>query len=169
MAWLGIIIVIYMDMQDHTIHRVWIYFFLPPELESNPDYLASQAISLTTRPFLLGHYALFCYKLLRKCRTPSKNKRTSILSKKNKPVPGSEVVSYQQTSQFRAFFSVRLPCRAEGQFKVTSAPPPSNNEMLEVERPLTKLSCNCLVFPSCITDHDFANLYLDQYRYRGWY
>ena len=138
-------------MQDHTIHRVWIYFFLPPELESNPDYLASQAISLTTRPFLLGHYALFCYKLLRKSRTPSKNKRTSI--------PNSEPF----------FLYACLAGRAEGCFKVTSARPPSNNEMLEVERPLTKLSCNCLVFPSCITDHDFANLYLDQYRYRGWY
>ena len=52
MAWLGIIILIYMDTQEHAICRVWIHLFLPPytggekkniysELESNPGPLAS--------------------------------------------------------------------------------------------------------------------------------
>ena len=152
-----------MDMQDHTIHRVWIHFFLPPELESNPDWLASQAIPLTTRPFLLGHYALFYYKLLRKRRTTSKNRRTLILSKK-KSVPGSE------TSQFRAFFLYSLPCwPSGGPIQGNLSPAAFKQWNVGVERPLTKVSCNCLVFPSCITVHDFANLYLYQYRYRGWY
>ena len=66
MAWLGIIIFIYMDALDHAIYRVWIHFFLPPftrgeeniwpELELNPGPLASQAIALTTRPWLLGKF-----------------------------------------------------------------------------------------------------------------
>ena len=55
----------YMDTRDHAIYHVWIHFFLPPyargekktlwsELESNPGPLASQAATLTTRPWLLG-------------------------------------------------------------------------------------------------------------------
>ena len=65
MAWLGIIIFIYMDTQEHTICRVWIHFIptsLYPrreeniwsELESNPGPLVALATALTTRPWLLG-------------------------------------------------------------------------------------------------------------------
>ena len=64
MAWLEIIIFIYMDTQDHAIYHVWIHFIptsLYPrrrkdiwsEQESNPGPLASQATALTTRPWLL--------------------------------------------------------------------------------------------------------------------
>ena len=68
MVWLEIIFFINMDTQDHAIDRVWIHlFFLLPmpevqrktiwsELESNPDPLASQATTLTTRPDFLGHH-----------------------------------------------------------------------------------------------------------------
>ena len=61
MAWLGIFFT-YMDMQEHKICRVYL---LPPytrgekkniwsELELNLGPLASQATTLTTRPWLLG-------------------------------------------------------------------------------------------------------------------
>ena len=60
-----IIIIFYMDTQDHAIYHVWIHFIptsLYPrrekaiwsELELNPGPLASQATTLTTRPWLLG-------------------------------------------------------------------------------------------------------------------
>ena len=66
MAWIGIIIILfYMDTQDHAIYHVWIHFIptsLYPrrrkniwsELKLNPGPLASQEIALTTRPWLLG-------------------------------------------------------------------------------------------------------------------
>ena len=55
----------YMATQDHAIYHVWIHFIptslylrgektIWSELESNPDPLASQATTLTTRPRLLG-------------------------------------------------------------------------------------------------------------------
>ena len=55
-----------MYVQDHAIYHVWIHFFLPPytrgerlkniwsDLELNPGSLASQATTLTTRPYFLG-------------------------------------------------------------------------------------------------------------------
>ena len=65
MAWLGIIILIYMDTHNNAIYRVWIHFIptslylrrsenIWSELELNPGPLASQATALTTRPWLLG-------------------------------------------------------------------------------------------------------------------
>ena len=60
MAWLGIIIIYYMDTQDLAIYHVWIHLFPTSyiwdekpfglELEMNPGPLASQATALTTRP-----------------------------------------------------------------------------------------------------------------------
>ena len=53
-----------MDTQDHAFYHDWIYLFptsyargekpFSLELESNPGPLASQATTLTTRPWLLG-------------------------------------------------------------------------------------------------------------------
>ena len=71
MAWLGIVIIIYMDTQDHATYRVWIHFIptsLYPrrektiwsELELKPGPLASQATALTTRPLLLGQEVERC-------------------------------------------------------------------------------------------------------------
>ena len=66
MAWLGIIIIIifYMDTQEHAICHVWIHLFPTSyargekpfglELESNPGPLASQVTALTIRPCHLG-------------------------------------------------------------------------------------------------------------------
>ena len=57
---------IYMDMQDHTINRLWIHF-VPTSLylrrrktfglswNWNPGPLASEVTALTTRPWLLGN------------------------------------------------------------------------------------------------------------------
>ena len=57
-------LIFYMDTQEHAIYHVWFHFIptsLYPrrekniwsELESYPDPLASQATTLTTRPWLL--------------------------------------------------------------------------------------------------------------------
>ena len=64
MAWLGINLVFFVrgvDTQDHVIYHVWIHLFPTSyyareekpfglEVESNPGPLASQAITLTTKP-----------------------------------------------------------------------------------------------------------------------